>query len=91
MKPYLIFRRLSIKAVPIYTCDFCKVRGEGSTFKKDEEVLMQAGEIGELFKIFEKDVSNSHMPLGWRSYTDKGRSVHLCPTCHGKELYVGNL
>lgn len=74
----LAFRRIAVKARPVYTCEYCGARADGDTVSM--EIDFPAGatfaEVGEA--IAREHVSNTHMPEGWAGY---GMTRHRCPEC----------
>lgn len=76
MKPKLIIHRVTIKALPLYTCAECGRQQHGSTFIKEVDLI---GEASELVAVIDKlYISNAHMPIGWTGY---GAYIHRCRAC----------
>lgn len=75
----LTIRTLTVKATPTYACTRCGARAEGSVVNIKLTGLEAAPfEVSELLRNATRDVSNSHMPLGWEG---SGLGVQRCPKC----------
>jgi ribosomal protein L37AE/L43A len=80
--PELVFKMLTAKALPIYTCDECGATAFGDTVTIQlNDINASRREIGTLLAN-EMSISNSHMPAGWAGF---GRSSHRCPNCKEKK------
>ena len=69
---HLVIRHVMVKALPIYTCNACLGTASGELVRREIDTP-GSDLIRECLPV-----SNTHMPLGWRS---DGPTVHTCPAC----------
>lgn len=69
MKPVMIYRRATVKGLPLYKCIGCGVQAIGDTVTIElSSAGMSAKELSE--ELEARNFSNHHIPVGWAGYTE---------------------
>lgn len=79
MKEQLVVRKMTLKCLPIWTCESCKDRETGSTVRIEyDEMYTFIQDLNLFVETNIKQVSRSHIPVGWSS---NGADGVRCPNC----------